>query len=990
MSYYRLWLVLSGLVLATMDGAAQEKQRQVVPHNQKGAPNKAYTPQEAIQKMQVPEGFSVEVVVSEPDLVNPVAFTFDEKGRIWVVESLEYPRSSPGVGKDRVKVLEDTNQDGKVDKVTVFAEGLNIPSGIAVGHGGVWVANSPDILFLKDTDGDGKADYKEVVVTGFGRDDTHELPNSLTFGPDGWLYGYNGVFNQSVIKHQGKEHRFTCALFRIHPKTREFELFAEGVSNPWGLAFDTEGSAFASACVIDHLWHLVESGYYHRQAGVYPPFTWKLGSIVKHKHQMAAYSGLHFFDSDAYPPEYREVLYMGNIHGGGINADKLERAGSSYFAKTRPDFLMANDAWFMPVSQKTGPDGCLYILDWYDQYHCYQDARRDPQGIDRLYGRIYRVRYKDTPRAPKFDLAKDSDEALLKQLGNANVYFRDSSQRVLTERLSNAQSPGLRPKIEAIVLDEKAGKKARMHALWVLVSSGPLPENFHLQILNHKESSLRAWGVRAAGNTRQVSQEIRQKLAAMAGDSSPDVKLQLAVVAKKITALDAPKVLSDVLANAGNDGVIPNIVWQNLHPMLDSPRVLDAFLATAMANPSSPAEAALLERMVEKLLALQSKTEVLGKLLSLLIKDGHQQTARQICSALAQKIQTGEIRQNQLPEFRKGLESIVNSQPHSEMMALRATWGDSEAIEKITVVVRDNKGSEQSRGMAFEALVIAAPASAVNVAVPMLKEAGVPVSVKASLLSSLGRVADPTLSKTLLEMYAKADPNLQPRMIEFLSQRKAWANDLLDAIESKKIPKEALGMNQARRIVAERDPKLRQKLEKVWGAVREGRNQVREQITSEMRDLIVKTPGDAKAGRIVFNKVCGQCHKMHGEGQEVGPDITVNGRASFEQLLSNVFDPSLVIGADYQAVTVSTTKGRVLTGLLVEDSKERISLKVQGGKIEIVPRAEVEEMQRSKVSLMPEGLEKQIPTNEIRDLFAYLLLDKPPEDPKAKKIPGAP
>jgi putative heme-binding domain-containing protein len=436
--------------------------------------------------------------------------------------------------------------------------------------------------------------------------------------------------------------------------------------------------------------------------------------------------------------------------------------------------------------------------------------------------------------------------------------------------------------------------------------------------------------------------------------------------------------------------VIPNIVWQNLHPMLDSPRVLDAFLATAMANPSSPAEAALLERMVEKLLALQSKPEVLGKLLSLLIKDGHQQTARQICSALAQKIQTGEIRQNQLQEFRKGLESIVNSQPHSEMMALRATWGDSEAIEKITVVVRDNKGSEQSRGMAFEALVIAAPASAVNVAVPMLKEAGVPVSVKASLLSSLGRVADPTLSKTLLDMYSKADPNLQPRMIEFLSQRKAWANDLLDAIESKKIPKEALGMNQARRIVAERDPKLRQKLEKVWGAVREGRNQVRDQITSEMRDLIVKTPGDAKAGRIVFNKVCGQCHKMHGEGQEVGPDITVNGRASFEQLLSNVFDPSLVIGADYQAVTVSTTKGRVLTGLLVEDSKERISLKVQGGKIEIVPRAEVEEMQRSKVSLMPEGLEKQIPTNEIRDLFAYLLLDKPPEDPKAKKIPGAP
>ena len=230
--------------------------------------------------MTVPEGFSVELVASEPDIVNPVAMTFDERGRIWITESLEYPRHEAGPGQDRIKILEDTDGDGRADKFTVFADGLNIPSGIAVGAGGVWVVNAPDLLFLQDTDGDGRADRREVVLTGFGRNDTHELPNSLTWGPDGWLYGLNGVFNRCHVQHQGRDHDFTCALFRIHPRTRAFELFAEGTSNPWGVAWDSEGSAFVSACVIDHLWHLTETGYYIRQGGPYPPFTSIIGSIV--------------------------------------------------------------------------------------------------------------------------------------------------------------------------------------------------------------------------------------------------------------------------------------------------------------------------------------------------------------------------------------------------------------------------------------------------------------------------------------------------------------------------------------------------------------------------------------------------------------------------------------------------------------------------------------------------------------------------------------
>lgn len=296
-----------GLVLTSQPAWSQ---RLEIPRRQSAPPGPPLAPAAAIEKMTLPEGFHIELVASEPQIANPVAMFIDEQGRYWITESFEYPRLEAGPGRDRIKVLEDTTGDGRVDKVTVFAEGLNIPSGIAVGHGGVWVANAPDLLFLQDTTGDLKADRIERVLTGFGRTDTHELPNAFTWGPDGWLYGLNGVFNHCHVHYTSEnpnhspDHpgwKFTCALWRLHPQTRQFELFAEGTSNPWGIAINHTGDFFISACVIDHLWHIAEGGYYIRQGGPYPPYTWPLGSIVQHKHQAAAYCGITFFDSPAYP-----------------------------------------------------------------------------------------------------------------------------------------------------------------------------------------------------------------------------------------------------------------------------------------------------------------------------------------------------------------------------------------------------------------------------------------------------------------------------------------------------------------------------------------------------------------------------------------------------------------------------------------------------------------------------------------------------------------
>src|SRR5690242_20718217 len=486
-----LWLAVN---------ASAAESDNTIPWRQDHLPNEPYSPQEAVSKMTVPEGFTVELVASEPEIVNPIAMCFDDRGRIWITESVEYPRKSAGVGRDRVKILEGTDAAGRAEKVSTFAEGLNIPTGVAVGYGGVWVLNAPDLLFLREKDG--REISREVVLTGFGRTDTHELPNSLTWGPDGWLYGLNGVFNQSRVRSKnGKEYKFNCALWRVHPRTREFQIVSEGTSNPYGIAWDTEGSAIVEAChwANDHLFHFVETGHYQRQAGTFPPFTIPIGSITDHGHQKTAYCGIANLDTDAYPPQFRERIVVGNIHGGAINVDRLQRDGATYLARGEADLLNGNDAWFMPVALKIGPDGCLYVLDWYDRYHCSQDAARDPAGVDRLKGRLYRLRYQNTPRAPRFNLAAETDDQLIGRLGSLNLYFRETAQRLLTERLTAGAAGELGAKLKQMAVGSVAvsapERKARLHALWVLVGGGSLDPEFHLKVLTHSDPAFRAWGV---------------------------------------------------------------------------------------------------------------------------------------------------------------------------------------------------------------------------------------------------------------------------------------------------------------------------------------------------------------------------------------------------------------------------------------------------------------------------------------------------------------
>ena len=564
------------------------------------------------------------------------------------------------------------------------------------------------------------------------------------------------------------------------------------------------------------------------------------------------------------------------------------------------------------------------------------------------------------------------------------------------------RTPG--PKLQSLILDEKAPRKGRMHALWTLIGTGRLEPGLHERLLDDKDPTVRAWAVRAAGNFRQVDPVIRKAVLALADDPSPDVKVQVAIASRKLEGVDPLPTLIGVIDQGGPDTLIGPIVWQNFQPLLGD-RGADFVKLLAGADlAKSPQLAAMLPRAIERMLGgSKSQPETAIAVFSKLLagrQEGEVSEATQwALEILAERFQGGampEAQRSKLVEILPPvLAKILSGDPDAPLFidaALVATaWKDPSAMKVVGQILTSPETNPERRLQALNALIGSGDPSVLGVVGPTLadRKAG-SASFRGQLLASLGRIDSPEVAGAVLASYPRLEPELQPKAVALLTQRVAWTRSLLAAVERKAIPSSILSVNQIRQLSTSKDRELAERVKAIWGTVREGRSPAREQAIESIRAKLKDAHGDPLAGAVVFRNVCGQCHKIYGEGQEVGPDITLNGRGSYEQLLSNVLDPSLVIGPGYQATTVATNDGRVLTGLLVEDSPERVVLKLQGGKLETVARKDVEESKLSPLSLMPEGLEAQITPKELADLFAYITLDKPPADPSARPLPGTP
>ena len=581
------------------------------------------TAEAAAKAMLLPPGFRAIAAAAEPDVMQPIAFTLDHRGRMWVAEAYSYPHRQPeGKGRDRILILEDTNGDHKFDQRKVFIEGLNLVSALEIGFGGIWVGAAPNFMFIPDRNGDDQPDGKpQILLNGWGYQDTHETLNSFIWGPDGWLYGCHGVFTHSRVGKPGTPDTervpFNAGVWRYHPTRHTFEAFAQGTSNPWGVDFNEHGQCFIEACVIPHFFHMIQGGRYQRQGGrhFYPHTYDDIKTIADHLHYAGnildhahwgktpgvpsatataggghAHAGLMIYLGDSWPAKYRGAAFMNNIHGARINMDTLKPIGSGYVAGHGADFVQFNDRWSQIINLRYDQDGSVYLIDWYDKNQCH---RSDPDSHDRSNGRVFKVIYQNEKRT-NVDLDTRTYTELGQLQAHSNEWQVRHARRVLQERLAKLHSqwasvtPDAKQNaaawqqtrdhafaiVDPILKTQLAEGKTtalRLRALLCLHVIEGLDETDLLELLKDRDAMLRGWAIQLLCENEKPSAATRGEFARMAReDKSPIVRRYLASAMARTPIDQRAEVLMGLLSHAedATDPNLPHLYWYATEPIV--------------------------------------------------------------------------------------------------------------------------------------------------------------------------------------------------------------------------------------------------------------------------------------------------------------------------------------------------------------------------------------------------------------------------------------
>jgi putative membrane-bound dehydrogenase-like protein len=550
--------------------------------------NSGLSGQKAAEAMTTKNGFTVKLAASEPDVIRPISFTIDARGRLWVVEAHTYPiRAAEGQGKDRILIMDDTNGDGTLDKRTVFMENLNLLTGIEVGMGGVWLAAAPNLLFIPvDAKTDKPTGPPQVVLDGWGYEDTHEMLNNLKWGPDGWLYGTHGVFTQSNVGAPGtpdaQRTRLNAGVWRYHPTAKKFELFAEGTSNPWGIDFNEYGQSFVTVCVIPHMFQMIQGARYLRQAGNhFNPYTYDdIKEIGDHVHWIGdrgphagnfrsnsqggghAHAGaMIYLGSEKWPAQYRNNIFMNNIHGSRVNMDVLTRKGSGYVAGHGEDFLLTNDTWSQWLNFKYDQSGSVFAIDWYDKNQCHSP---NPDVHQKTMGRIFKISY-ETDQWKKVDLYKASDKELVECQLNKNEWYVRQARQILQERGPNKKVH----KMLMEILENNPDETRKLRALWSLHVTKGLAEKDLLNLLNNDSEYVRSWAIQLIAEDKNPSELALKRFAEMAvSDKSAMVRLYLTSATQRIEPAKRFEILEGLVQHDEDkeDHNLPLMLWYALEP----------------------------------------------------------------------------------------------------------------------------------------------------------------------------------------------------------------------------------------------------------------------------------------------------------------------------------------------------------------------------------------------------------------------------------------
>ncbi len=888
------------------------------PYNSEPGNPSPMAPEEALKALKLPEGFKATLFAAEPQVQNPIAMSWDMRGRMWVAENYTYAERSRRFDlslRDRVIILEDKDWDGVAETRKIFTDEVQMLTSVEVGRGGVWLMCPPQLLFIPDADGDDIPDGPpQVMLDGFtvAQANYHNFANGLRFGQDGWLYGRCGHSCPGRLGTPGtpddRRVPIKGGIWRFHPEKRIVEVLTHGTTNPWGHDWDANGELFFINTVTGHLWHLMHGAHLVDSAARLNPLIYQpLDTIADHYHYDRsgkwsdsrdgkandfggghAHIGMMIYQGGQWPERYQGRLLTLNMHGRRANVERLERRGSGYVGRHEPDLFVSGDPWFRGLEISTGPDGSGFVLDWSDTGECHEH-----NGVHRTSGRIYRISHGEPQKPVK-------PFAWRKPWPAPDLRSADEHARALAVRELVQFSP-----IDTIV--------------------GPMP-----------------------GATYPA---LKFDPAAMArNERSAFVRLNLASVLQRLP-LDKRASLAGALLSHpedANDPFLPAMVWFGISPLATNNPMALVELAGACSWPGTL-------RWIARSLATQP--EALDALL-----------ANNASEPVLMGMMDAFKGYRKAPRPR-GWDVIAATSKASVVRELNILFGDGRAMDEVKRIALDDSAELAAREAALRTLMDARPSDLRAVCERLLDVR----SLNMTAVRGLALFDDPGIGVQLARNYRRFYPQERSAVIETLVSRPAFAKALLDEVAAGRIPREDIAAFHARQIRSHNDPALSRLLAEVWGEMRETDADKRQLIAKLKAELTPEVLAGANLGRgRVLYQTCAACHVLYGEGGKVGPDLTGSGRASLDYLLENIVDPSGVVSADYRMSTIDLKDGRVLTGIIIAQGGQTITLRTQTEDL-VILRSDIEAQQVSTLSMMPEGLLQPLSPEQIRDLVAYLM-----------------